>query len=187
MACTQLVEYTDFGLIVRAGTLDGEMVRLLGIKLSRPYLVVFGIGAALAGVAGVVGGPLARQPHIGTNIRPGVPTVVIGGVGSIDGAVIAGDAGHAAGTLNPDRLRRLEPGRYLRARSTGPAGASAGAAGLGGGCLMSDEPRDATATAAADRMQRSPVASRTDGLTSATGQARRVLYRSWAWPTSTSG
>jgi branched-chain amino acid transport system permease protein len=87
-----LVEYTDFGLIVQAGTLDGEMVRLLGIKLSRPYLVVFGIGAALAGVAGVVSGPLANvNPNIGTEqLVPAFLTVVIGGVGKIEGAVVAG-------------------------------------------------------------------------------------------------
>jgi len=87
-----LVEYTDFGLIVQAGTLDGEMVRLLGIKLSRPYLIVFGIGAALAGVAGVVSGPLANvNPNIGTEqLVPAFLTVVIGGVGKIEGAVVAG-------------------------------------------------------------------------------------------------
>ncbi|ESS12972.1 MAG: amino acid/amide ABC transporter membrane protein 1, HAAT family [uncultured archaeon A07HR60] len=87
-----LVEYTDFGLIVQAGTQDGEMVRLLGIRLSRPYLVVFGIGAALAGVAGVVGGPLANvNPNIGTEqLVPAFLTVVIGGVGKIEGAVVAG-------------------------------------------------------------------------------------------------
>ncbi|GGC61551.1 MULTISPECIES: branched-chain amino acid ABC transporter permease [Haloferax] len=87
-----LVEYTDFGLVVRAGTRDAEMVRLLGIKITRPYIVVFGIGAALAGVAGVVGGPLnVVNPTIGTNILvPAFLTVVIGGVGSIAGAVVGG-------------------------------------------------------------------------------------------------
>ena len=87
-----LVEHTDFGLIVRAGTLDGEMVKLLGIRLSRPYLVVFGIGAALAGVAGVVSGPLANvNPNIGTEqLVPAFLTVVIGGVGKIEGAIVAG-------------------------------------------------------------------------------------------------
>jgi branched-chain amino acid transport system permease protein len=87
-----LVEYTDFGLIVRAGTRDPEMVELLGIRLSRPYIVVFGIGAALAGVAGVVGGPLNPvNPTIGNEILvPAFLTVVIGGVGSIAGAVLGG-------------------------------------------------------------------------------------------------
>jgi len=87
-----LVEYTDFGLIVRAGTRDPEMVELLGIRLSRPYIVVFGIGAALAGVAGVVGGPLNPvNPTIGNDILvPSFLTVVIGGVGSIAGATLGG-------------------------------------------------------------------------------------------------
>lgn len=87
-----LIEYTDFGLIVRAGTLDSEMVRLLGVKLDRQYLIVFGIGAALAGVAGVVGGPLELvNPNVGTGILvPAFITVVIGGVGSTRGAVAGG-------------------------------------------------------------------------------------------------
>ncbi|WP_276300767.1 branched-chain amino acid ABC transporter permease [Halorussus lipolyticus] len=87
-----LIEYTDFGLVVRAGTRDAEMVELLGIKLSRPYLMVFGVGAALAGVAGVVGGPLyAVNPNIGTEVLvPSFLVVVIGGVGSISGAVLGG-------------------------------------------------------------------------------------------------
>ena len=87
-----LIEFTDFGLVVRAGTRDAEMVELLGIKLSRPYLMVFGVGAALAGAAGVVGGPLyAVNPNIGTEILvPSFLVVVIGGVGSITGAVLGG-------------------------------------------------------------------------------------------------
>ncbi|WP_254537732.1 branched-chain amino acid ABC transporter permease [Halomarina litorea] len=87
-----LIEYTDFGLTVRAGTVDAEMVELLGIRLSRPYLVVFGIGAALAGVAGLVGGPLVNfNPDYGGNILvPAFLTVVVGGVGSIRGAVLGG-------------------------------------------------------------------------------------------------
>lgn len=87
-----LIEFTDFGLVVRAGTVDPEMVELLGIRLSRPYIVVFGIGAALAGVAGIVGGPLSPfNPSSGTGILvPAFITVVIGGVGDIRGAVLGG-------------------------------------------------------------------------------------------------
>ncbi len=87
-----LIEYTDFGLVVKAGTLDAEMVELLGIRLSRPYLLVFGVGAALAGVAGVVGGPIeVVNPDIGMTILvPAFLVVVIGGVGSIAGAVLGG-------------------------------------------------------------------------------------------------
>lgn len=92
IAVYALIEYTDFGLVVRAGTRDAEMVQLLGIKITRPYLMVFGVGAALAGVAGVVGGPLyAVNPNIGTEILvPAFLVVVIGGVGSITGAVLGG-------------------------------------------------------------------------------------------------
>jgi branched-chain amino acid transport system permease protein len=87
-----LIEYTDFGLVVRAGTLDAEMVQLLGIKISRPYLMVFGVGAALAGIAGVVGGALYTvNPYIGMEtLVPSFLVVVIGGVGSIRGAVLGG-------------------------------------------------------------------------------------------------
>jgi branched-chain amino acid transport system permease protein len=68
------------------------MVELLGIKLTRPYIVMFGIGAALAGVAGVVGAPLENvNPNIGTGVLvPAFLVVVIGGVGSIRGAVVGG-------------------------------------------------------------------------------------------------
>lgn len=87
-----LVRFTDFGLVVRAGTEDAEMVRLLGIRISRPYIVVFGIGAAMAGIAGVVGSPVvAPYPSYGNEILvPAFVTVVIGGVGSIRGAVLGG-------------------------------------------------------------------------------------------------
>ncbi|WP_436909989.1 branched-chain amino acid ABC transporter permease [Halosimplex marinum] len=92
IAVYAIVEYTDFGLVVKAGTRDPEMVRLLGIRITRPYLVMFGIGAALAGIAGVVGGPLQNtNPEIGMTILvPAFLTVVIGGVGSIRGAVLGG-------------------------------------------------------------------------------------------------
>ena len=87
-----LIEYTDFGLTVKAATRDAEMVELLGIRVGRPYLVMFGIGAGLAGVAGVVGAPLSNiNPEIGMSILvPAFLTVVIGGVGSIKGAVLGG-------------------------------------------------------------------------------------------------
>ena len=87
-----LVEFTDFGLVVRAGTRDTEMVQLLGIRVTRPYIVLFGIGAALAGVAGVVGGPLnVVNPNVGMDtLVPAFLVVVIGGVGSLMGAVVGG-------------------------------------------------------------------------------------------------
>jgi branched-chain amino acid transport system permease protein len=86
------IEYTDIGLAVRAGTEDTEMVELLGIRVTRPFLIVFGIGSGLAGAAGVVGGPIFNVvPEIGVNVLiPAFLVVVIGGVGSIVGSVLGG-------------------------------------------------------------------------------------------------
>jgi branched-chain amino acid transport system permease protein len=87
-----LIEFTDFGLVVRSGTQDAEMVQLLGIDIDRAYLIVFAIGAALAGVAGVLNGSIADiNPSVGTDILvPAFVVVVIGGLGSIRGAVLGG-------------------------------------------------------------------------------------------------
>jgi branched-chain amino acid transport system permease protein len=86
------VEYTDVGLAVRAGTEDAEMVNLLGIRATRPFLVIFGIGSGLAGAAGVVGGPVfSVAPEVGVGVLvPAFLVVVIGGVGSIPGSVLGG-------------------------------------------------------------------------------------------------
>src|SRR5882724_4724651 len=52
------LEKTNVGLIVRAGTRDPLMVRALGINLDRVWLLVFGVGTAMAGLAGILAGPL---------------------------------------------------------------------------------------------------------------------------------
>ncbi|PSQ22153.1 branched-chain amino acid ABC transporter permease [Halobacteriales archaeon QS_9_67_17] len=88
-----IIERTDFGLIVKAGTRDSEMVRMLGIDITRSYALVFGVGAALAGLAGLVGGTIIDvAPGIGTNnaLVPAFLTVVIGGAGSVVGAIAGG-------------------------------------------------------------------------------------------------
>lgn len=86
------IEYTDVGLAVRAGTEDTEMVNLLGIRATRPFLVIFGVGSGLAGAAGVVGGPVfSVVPEIGVGVLvPAFLVVVVGGVGSIVGSVVGG-------------------------------------------------------------------------------------------------
>ena len=86
------IEYTDVGLAVRAGTEDAEMVNLLGIRATRPFLVIFGVGSGLAGAAGVVGGPVFSViPEIGVGVLvPAFLVVVVGGVGSIVGSVVGG-------------------------------------------------------------------------------------------------
>ena len=83
---------TRLGMIVRAGIEDSGMVGMLGINVYRVFMVVFGIGAAAAGFAGIVNAPVVSlTPDMGESIL--VETfvvVVIGGVGSFPGAILGG-------------------------------------------------------------------------------------------------
>ncbi|WP_315833743.1 branched-chain amino acid ABC transporter permease [Bradyrhizobium prioriisuperbiae] len=86
------LERTSFGLIIRAGARDPQIVRVLGVDVSRVWLVVFGIGTAIAGLAGLLAAPLQGViPEMGATILAEAFVVtVVGGMGSIGGAVIAG-------------------------------------------------------------------------------------------------
>jgi len=86
------LEKTPYGAIIKAGAHDGEMVRALGINLSRLRLLVFAIGVALAAIAGVVMAPIwGIRPHVGVDaVVPAFLIIVLGGVGSLWGAVLAG-------------------------------------------------------------------------------------------------
>ena len=86
------LEKTPYGAIIKAGAHDSEMVRALGINLSRLRLLVFAIGVALAAIAGVVMAPIwGIRPHVGVDaVVPAFLIIVLGGVGSLWGAVIAG-------------------------------------------------------------------------------------------------
>jgi branched-chain amino acid transport system permease protein len=86
------LEKTNVGLIIRAGTRDALMVRALGIDLGRIWMLVFGLGIALAGLAGVLAAPMR-----GVYAEMGVEiiiecfvVVVVGGMGSLLGAIVAG-------------------------------------------------------------------------------------------------
>ena len=83
---------TNVGLIIRAGTRDPLMVRALGFNFNAIRTIVFGIGAALAGLAGALVGPLGGvYAEMGVNIIiESFVVVVVGGMGSLLGAVIAG-------------------------------------------------------------------------------------------------
>jgi len=83
---------TPIGTIVRAGSRDPTMVRLLGISLKPVLTFVFGLGVALAAIAGVLSAPLAGvQPAMGVNVGTAAFVVVtIGGLGSFAGAVVSG-------------------------------------------------------------------------------------------------
>ena len=83
---------TNIGLIIRAGSRDPLMVRALGIDLGRVWLVVFGIGTALAGLAGILAGPMrGAYAEMGvTMVIESFVVIVVGGMGSLLGAVVAG-------------------------------------------------------------------------------------------------
>jgi branched-chain amino acid transport system permease protein len=100
-------KYTDYGLAVRAGTEDAEMARMLGIRVDRPFLLIFALGAAYAGLAGVLGGSLFNVTSgIGMEIIiPSLVIVIMGGVGSLRGTVVgsllAGIVFAVATVVNP--------------------------------------------------------------------------------------
>lgn len=87
-----LLRYTRFGLVVRAGMRDAEMVRLLGINITARFTLVFGFGSLLAGIGAIMGAPAySINPESGmAMLVPSFLVVVIGGMGSLPGAVIAG-------------------------------------------------------------------------------------------------
>jgi branched-chain amino acid transport system permease protein len=86
------LEKTSFGLVIRAGARDPEIVRVLGIDDSRVWLIVFGIGTGIAGLSGVLVAPTqAVTPEMGIPILANAFVVtVVGGMGSLSGAVLAG-------------------------------------------------------------------------------------------------
>jgi branched-chain amino acid transport system permease protein len=83
---------TNLGAIVRAGIEKREMVAVLGIDINRVFLMTFGLGAYLAGLAGAIATPiLGLTPTMGADILPiSFVIVVIAGLGSILGAIWAG-------------------------------------------------------------------------------------------------
>ena len=82
---------TRAGIIVRAAVSKKEMVGALGFNVPRVFLLLFGMGAWLAGLAGVIGGPyLITNPGMASTIIIDLfVVVVVGGLGSIEGALIA--------------------------------------------------------------------------------------------------
>ncbi len=83
---------TTYGMVVRAGMQDRETVGLLGINIERRFTVVFGIAAVVAGLAGVMYTPiLPPDYHMGMDFLVlSFVVVVVGGMGSLEGAVLAG-------------------------------------------------------------------------------------------------
>lgn len=90
--CWMVLYRTRLGLIIRSGIEDALMVRLLGINIQRAFLVVFGVGAAAAGFAGMIYAPIVSiVPDMGFRILiQSFVVVVLGGVGSFPGAILGG-------------------------------------------------------------------------------------------------
>ena len=86
------LQFTTFGMVVRAGMTDRETVGLLGIDIDKRFTVMFGIAAAVAGLAGVMYTPInSPNYHMGMDFLVlSFVVVVVGGMGSLAGAVLAG-------------------------------------------------------------------------------------------------
>jgi branched-chain amino acid transport system permease protein len=86
------LEKTNVGLVIRAGSRDSLMVPALGFDVGRVWFLVFGLGAGLAGLAGILAGPMrGAYAEMGvTIIIESFVVVVVGGMGSLLGAVVSG-------------------------------------------------------------------------------------------------
>jgi branched-chain amino acid transport system permease protein len=120
-----LVMRTRIGMLIRAGASNREMVGALGVNIKLLYTLVFGLGAALAGFAGLMQAPiLTVQIGMGENILIlAFVVIIIGGIGSIRGAFVAAVIVGLIDTLGrafiPDMVRSYVS--YSAASSLGPS------------------------------------------------------------------
>jgi branched-chain amino acid transport system permease protein len=85
-----LLERTRLGAMIRAGVDDPEMARVVGIRVSRLFTIVFALGAGLAAFAGIIGGPiLSVYPGLDQDMLPlALVVVILGGTGSLLGSFV---------------------------------------------------------------------------------------------------
>ncbi|PYN48036.1 MAG: branched-chain amino acid ABC transporter permease, partial [Candidatus Rokuibacteriota bacterium] len=104
-----LVTRTRLGMRIRAGASNRTMVSALGVNIRLLYTLVFGLGAALAGLAGAMAGPIySVQPGMGEAILIQVfVVIVIGGIGSIRGAMVGAIVVGMADTLGRAFLKPM--------------------------------------------------------------------------------
>ncbi len=121
-----LVARTRLGMLIRAGASNREMVGALGVDIKRLYTLVFGLGAMLAALAGVMAGPIyAVETGMGEPVLIlAFVVIVIGGIGSIRGALVGAVLVGTADTLG----RAFLPGLF--GAMMGPAAASGVGAAL---------------------------------------------------------
>ena len=126
-----LIGHTRFGMLVRAGATNRSMARALGVRVQLLYTAVFALGALLAGLAGLMAGPLlAVQVGMGEQILIlTFVVVVIGGVGSIRGAfagaLLVGIADTLLHAFLPNLLRAV-----MNASDAAAAGAGIASMGI---------------------------------------------------------
>jgi branched-chain amino acid transport system permease protein len=120
-----VVTRTRLGMLIRAGATNRTMVSALGVNLRLLYTVVFGAGAALAGLAGLLSGPIYNvQPGMGELVLIQVfVVIVIGGIGSIRGALVGAIIVGVVDTLGRAFLKPL-----MATIISAPAAESAGPA-----------------------------------------------------------
>ena len=104
-----LVTRTRLGMRIRAGASNRTMIAALGVDIRLLYTLVFGLGAALAGLAGAMAGPVySVQPGMGEGILIQVfVVIVIGGIGSIRGAIVGALVVGMADTLGRAFLKPM--------------------------------------------------------------------------------
>ena len=85
-----LINRTRVGMLIRAGATHPEMVSALGVNIRMLNMAIFGLGAALAGLAGVMAGPIfSVQSGMGENVLiQTLVVIIVGGIGSIRGAFL---------------------------------------------------------------------------------------------------
>ena len=85
-----MIERTRLGAMIRAGVDDPDMARVVGIRVSQLFTVVFGLGAGLAGFAGMIGAPiLSVYPGLDQDMLPlALVVVILGGTGSLLGSFV---------------------------------------------------------------------------------------------------
>jgi branched-chain amino acid transport system permease protein len=85
-----LLDRTRLGAMIRAGVDDPEMARVVGIRVSQLFTIVFALGAGLAAFAGIIGGPiLSVYPGLDGDMLPlALVVVILGGTGSLLGSFV---------------------------------------------------------------------------------------------------
>ena len=125
-----LIQHTRTGMLVRAGATHRDMVRALGVDVRLLYTLVFGLGALLAGLAGLMAGPIfSVQVGMGEQILiQTFVVVVIGGIGSVRGALagalVVGLVDTMARAYLPATLRGVMQGPDADALAAGLASMS---------------------------------------------------------------